>query len=1080
MDHHIIEASTNHPMAEAAAADNTQNRNVKVAAGYVLQERLGAGSFATVYKGVRLAEYQQAINTASTPPTDSIAAIKAISRQSKKLTKKVLENLDMEIAILRTYRHPNIVCLHEVQKTDRHFYLVLEYCGGGDLQRLIRTRQKGRLSERLCRRLVRDLAAGLGFLWGKELVHRDIKPQNLLLTGPLPAEDEVDNPPREDAKRALMGMTGDRFQLKIADFGFARHLSGVDLAETMCGSPLYMAPEILVSFIICSYALNHSFQLCNICMLNRVALYSPLVQSGERYDAKADLWSVGAVLFEMIAGKTPFHGENHLDLLRNIKTKAVRLPANVRISKEFVHLLKLLLDRKPHNRAGFDAFFEASEALVALGCNGTPTVAPTTNIQKSTDATDDESMPFHPLGSGQKIVDRDALSTQMNLCAISENEGGGESFHQGAGSLATVATLGTVNHQQLQQQVRQQQSTGANYISNISATQTNAIVQGRPSDHIMNKPGVVTPPFNPVAAPIPPPALPSGLQGVVRQHGSRPSVFAPLQGSPNLSPSTSPGGCHTNPPIFSLGNAPHGVNAALPSAGTLPAPRPGPIPTVQQQHYQQQRMIGRPTQVNNNLVSNRRNSSPRTSSHGSQSSDSGFVLVEYSGSRSRPSSGQNSPSTSMGGIAHSPTVSPHNSTGRVTILDARNNMGILGTSPGTGRALVGKMMMGGSPAKSSYSTPPTASGVGRFDMSPRAALSRGGCLAHIEALARILAASEDITRRAITVAHLGDMRAYLAMELLIKLKEESQLSSMSTGTPMEGVDDDRNSGDTQTVGSNSKRLLSNKAVKEEDEEEEDELPFAMTTSSSDGGSGENMPESNIVKSSDEKPKGEVTSSMIQLHFREALTCYFKTLTMIKGSICAAQKVMKDVQEVANIPPPPIGNTSSNSQNPYTPLKDRCSASLEWLGSQYHAVVERADAASEQISKLQKANSSQTTAEEIEDSICVEELIYNHSLKCGREGAIKQIVGNYGAARSCFRSAGLLAETLLMNSKVRDEDQAVLEGYVHSFAEQIITLDGLIRVEMKKSRASMHNNQDGSVSPSVRRQSSDVTPVLTSL
>ena len=781
----------------------------------------------------------------------------------------------------------------------------------------------------------------------------------------------------------------------------------------------------------------------------------------------------------MIAGKTPFHGENHLDLLRNIKTKAVRLPANVRISKEFVHLLKLLLDRKPQKRASFDAFFEASEALVALGCNGTPTVAPSTNIQKSTNAADDDSMPFHPLGSGQKIVDRDVLSTQMNLCAISENEGGGESFHQGTGSLATVATLGTVNHQQLQQQVRQH-STGANYISNMVATQTNAMVQGRPSDHIMNKPGVVTPPFNPLSAPIPPPALPSGLQGAVR---GRPSVFAPLQGSPNLSPSASPGS-HSNPPIFSLGNAPHGVNAALPSPGILPAPRPGPIqgrnqafPTVQQQQHhhqqQQQRMISHSTQVNNNLVSNRRNASPRTSSHGSQSSDSGFVLVEYSGSRSRPSSGQNSPSTSMGGTAHSPTVSPHNSTGRVTILDARNNMGILGTSPGTGRALVGKMMMGGSPAKSSYSTPPTAS---RFDMSPRAALNRGGCLAHIEALARILAASEDITRRAITVAHLGDMRAYLTMELLINLKEESQLSSMSTGTPMEGVDDDRNSGDTQTAGDNSKIPLSSKAVKEDDEE--DELPFAMTTSSSDGGSGEKMPESNIVKSSDEKPKGEVTSSMIQLHFQEALTCYFKTLTMIKGSIRAAQKVMKDVQEVANIPPPPIGNTSSTGQNPYTPLKDRCSASLEWLGSQYYAVVERADAASEQISKLQKANSSQTTAEEIEDSICVEELIYNHSLKCGHEGAMKQVVGNYGAARSCFRSAGLLAETLLMDSKVKDEDQALLEGYVHSFAEQIITLDGLIRIEMKKSRASMH--QDGSVSPRVRRQSSDVTPVLTSL
>ena len=239
-------ASSLATMATAA----TQSRSVKVAAGYVLQDKLGAGSFATVYKGIRLADYQHAINTGTQPPTQSVAAIKAISRSSKKLTKKVLENLDMEIAILRTYRHPNIVCMHEVQKTERHFYLVLEYCGGGDLQRLIRTRQKGRLSERLCRRLVRDLAAGLGFLWGKELVHRDIKPQNLLLTGPLPTEEVVDNPAREDAKHSLRGLTGDRFQLKIADFGFARHLSGVDLAETMCGSPLYMAPEILVSVYI--------------------------------------------------------------------------------------------------------------------------------------------------------------------------------------------------------------------------------------------------------------------------------------------------------------------------------------------------------------------------------------------------------------------------------------------------------------------------------------------------------------------------------------------------------------------------------------------------------------------------------------------------------------------------------------------------------------------------------------------------------------------------------------------------------------------------------------------------------------
>ncbi|KAL7539687.1 hypothetical protein ACHAXR_009495 [Thalassiosira sp. AJA248-18] len=1061
MDHHMTDQATHHQGTASLATMATasaQSTNVKVAAGYVLQERLGSGSFATVYKGIRLAEYQQAINSGSRspPPANSISAIKAISRSSKKLTKKVLENLDMEIAILRTYRHPNIVCMHEVQKTDRHFYLVLEYCGGGDLQRLIRTRQKGRLTERLCRRLVRDLAAGLGFLWGKELVHRDIKPQNLLLTGPLPKDDEVDNPPREDAKRALRGMTGDRFMLKIADFGFARHLSGVDLAETMCGSPLYMAPEIL---------------------------------SGEKYDAKADLWSVGAVLFEMIAGKTPFHGENHLDLLRNIKTKAVRLPANVKVSKEFVKLLKLLLDRKPLNRADFSAFFYASEAFVALGCNGTPAVPPNTNVQTAADDTNNEMQSLQVTSSGQRIVDREVCA-QMNLCAISENEGAGESYHQGnvsgSASLATVATLGTVNHQQLQQVTRLPPLAqhGANYIPNMATSQTNAsnaMVQVRP-DHL-NKPGVVTPPLNPVSAPHPPPTLPTGLQGAARQHGTRPSVFAPLQGSPNVSPFTAP--AIPGPPVFSLGGA-HDEVGALPLPGSLPPPRPGPIQFRNQRDgtfptIQQQQIIGHPTQFSNQsntLLAHRRNSSsPKTSSHESQSSDSGFVMVEHSGCRSKPGSGRNSPSTSIGGIGHSPSVSPHNSASRVTILNARNNMGILGTSPGTGRALFGKMMVG-SPATL---TPPSSSGGGRFNLSPRAALRSGGCLAHIDALARILAASEDIGRRAITVAHLGDVRAYLAMELLVAQKEESQLSSMSTGTPMEGVDDEKNS-DTPTVNS-SKKMSSLKAAAEEEEE----LPFAMT-SSSDGGTS-HSPSNDLMSntaaivgndksSENERPKEEISTATIQVHFQEALMCYFKTLTMMKGSIRAAQKVAKDVEEVVNLPT--AGHPSSNNKNPYTPLKERCTASIDWLKGQFSAVLERADAASEQISKIQKANPSQMEGGG-ETSVCVEELVYNHSLKCGREGAVKQILGEYESARSCYRSAGLLAETLLMESKVGDEDRSVLEGYVHSFADQIMELDGLIRVEMRKSRtSSVAHEQRGSLSSGTRRLSDTANQALTSL
>ncbi len=89
-----------------------------------------------------------------------------------------------------------------------------------------------------------------------------------------------------------------------------------------------------------------------------------------RYDASADLWSAGAVLFEMVAGRPPFHGENHIDLLRNIQRRAVRLPPGVQISTECINLLRILLNRNPARRATFEHFLEASQEFINLGCNG--------------------------------------------------------------------------------------------------------------------------------------------------------------------------------------------------------------------------------------------------------------------------------------------------------------------------------------------------------------------------------------------------------------------------------------------------------------------------------------------------------------------------------------------------------------------------------------------------------------------------------------------------------------------------------------------------------------------------------------
>ena len=232
---------------------NKKNSN-KMIGRYTVETRLGSGSFATVYKGVDHSQYPNSTQNNDGQQVRNeiipkVVAIKAISRKGKKLTPKIIENLDLEINILKSYRHPNIVALHNVQKTERHFYLFLEFCGGGDLQQLIRTRKLKRLSERLTRRLMKDLTSGLLFLWNQNVIHRDIKPQNLLLTGPLPLDEIQDGDqcrlPEDEQKRRDANFPSHDFKLKIADFGFARPLGGASLAETLCGSPLYMAPEIL-------------------------------------------------------------------------------------------------------------------------------------------------------------------------------------------------------------------------------------------------------------------------------------------------------------------------------------------------------------------------------------------------------------------------------------------------------------------------------------------------------------------------------------------------------------------------------------------------------------------------------------------------------------------------------------------------------------------------------------------------------------------------------------------------------------------------------------------------------------------
>ena len=266
-----------------------------------------------------------------------------------KLNKKLKENLYLEIDILQELHHPHIVALLGRTETSTHIHLIMEYCQLGDLSFFIRKRskhlsnpataematkypnpEKGGVNEVISRHFLKQLASALQFLRERNFIHRDVKPQNLLL---LPSPQYMSAHPETavlmtPSVESLVPAAGlpSLPMLKLADFGFARSLPSTSLAETLCGSPLYMAPEIL---------------------------------RYEKYDAKADLWSVGTVMYEMVTGKPPFRAANHVELLRKIELGADKIPweSSISVSDDMRSIITALLKKNPVERISFDNFF---------------------------------------------------------------------------------------------------------------------------------------------------------------------------------------------------------------------------------------------------------------------------------------------------------------------------------------------------------------------------------------------------------------------------------------------------------------------------------------------------------------------------------------------------------------------------------------------------------------------------------------------------------------------------------------------------------------------------------------------------
>uniref|UniRef100_A0A1J3F8W6 non-specific serine/threonine protein kinase n=1 Tax=Noccaea caerulescens TaxID=107243 RepID=A0A1J3F8W6_NOCCA len=252
---------------------------------YEIGKLLGTGHFAKVYHGTEIA-------------TGDDVAIKVIKKDPVSRRRGMTEQIEREISVMRLLRHPNVVELREVMATKKKIFVVMEYVDGGEL--FERLDKDGKLPENLARKYFQQLISAVDFCHSRGVFHRDIKPENLLLDG-----------------------NGD---LKVSDFGLSalmtpeqlggRRGSSDDLLHTRCGTPAYVAPEVL---------------------------------RNKGYDgAMADIWSCGVVLYALLAGFLPFIDENVMTLYTKIFKAQIEFPPW--FSPESEEMISMLLVADPEQR----------------------------------------------------------------------------------------------------------------------------------------------------------------------------------------------------------------------------------------------------------------------------------------------------------------------------------------------------------------------------------------------------------------------------------------------------------------------------------------------------------------------------------------------------------------------------------------------------------------------------------------------------------------------------------------------------------------------------------------------------------
>jgi len=266
------------PNAAAKTADNEFVIRDPIEDTYQLGKEIGRGGFSVVVE-------------AQNKKTGQKVAIKRIKKDQ--VEGDDIKLLLREVHIMRGLNHPNILKLYEVYENDEEFFLVMELVTGKELfDKIV---EKGQYSEKEAANIVRQIVSAVEYLHSNGIAHRDLKPENLLTSG-----------------------DGDLEVIKIADFGFSKNF-GEDKLKTSCGSPGYVAPEVLTN---------------------------------EDYDNSVDMWSVGVIIYILLCGYPPFYADNAPALFKKIMEVKYDFddPSWENVSGDAKDLINHLLMKDPSKR----------------------------------------------------------------------------------------------------------------------------------------------------------------------------------------------------------------------------------------------------------------------------------------------------------------------------------------------------------------------------------------------------------------------------------------------------------------------------------------------------------------------------------------------------------------------------------------------------------------------------------------------------------------------------------------------------------------------------------------------------------